>query len=163
MNAAPVSAQYSTTDLSRRYAGFWLRVVAALIDDFIVILPTLAMSFLTDLIAAVIVQNGAPWLRSLISMSLYFPLYYSFMIPYYAFFEASTLQGTPGKLALGLVVTDLEGNRLSLWRAIARNSCKILSDLTFFTLWIGYLLAGFTERKQALHDLMSGTLVIRNR
>jgi uncharacterized RDD family membrane protein YckC len=77
---------------------------------------------------------------------------------YYAGMESSTAQGTLGKLAVGIIVTDLRGERVSFWRATGRHFAKIVSGLT---LTIGFLMAGFTEKKQALHDLMAGCLVVR--
>jgi uncharacterized RDD family membrane protein YckC len=59
-------------------------------------------------------------------------------------------------MALGLVVTDLDGQRISFGKASGRHFGKIISSLI---LCIGFIMAGFTERKQALHDIMAGTLV----
>ena len=75
---------------------------------------------------------------------------------YYTALESSTRQATLGKMAMGIVVTDMDGKRISFGRANARFWSKILSGL-FFS--IGYIIAGFTERKQALHDLIAATLV----
>jgi uncharacterized RDD family membrane protein YckC len=77
---------------------------------------------------------------------------------YYSLMESSPWQATLGKRALGLQVTDLHGNRISFGRATGRYFAKIVSGLT---LSIGYLMAGFTRRKQALHDIISECLVIR--
>ena len=77
---------------------------------------------------------------------------------YYALLESSSWQATLGKKALGLEVTDLEGRRISFGRASGRFFGKIISAII---LYIGFLMAGFTEKKQALHDMMAGTLVIR--
>jgi uncharacterized RDD family membrane protein YckC len=77
---------------------------------------------------------------------------------YFALMESSTWQATLGKKALGLEVTDLEGKRIGFGRASGRFFGKILSVLI---LWIGFIMAGFTEKKQALHDMLAGTLVIR--
>jgi uncharacterized RDD family membrane protein YckC len=77
---------------------------------------------------------------------------------YFTIFESSSLQATPGKMALGIIVTDLSGNRISFARANGRYWGKILSGLT---LGIGYIMAGFTRKKQALHDIMAGTLVVK--
>jgi uncharacterized RDD family membrane protein YckC len=77
---------------------------------------------------------------------------------YYASLESSTWQATLGKKILGLKVTDLEGNRISFGRASGRFFGKILSGMI---LGIGFLMAGFTERKQALHDIVAGCLVLR--
>ena len=67
-------------------------------------------------------------------------------------------QATLGKMALGISVTDSEGRRLSFGRALARNVAKLVSD---FTLAIGYVMAAFTSRKQALHDIMTGCVLIK--
>ena len=77
---------------------------------------------------------------------------------YFASFESSRWQATPGKRALGLFVTDLAGKRVSFARASGRYFGKLLSEFIFF---FGFLMAGFTKRKQALHDYLSGCLVLR--
>jgi uncharacterized RDD family membrane protein YckC len=77
---------------------------------------------------------------------------------YYALLESSAWQGTLGKKALGLEVTDLQGRRIGFGRASGRFFAKFISVLTLF---IGFIMAGFTERKQALHDMIAGCLVIR--
>jgi uncharacterized RDD family membrane protein YckC len=76
----------------------------------------------------------------------------------YATFESSAMQGTPGKRVLGLAVTDLHGNRISFARGIGRFFGRYLSSII---LLFGYLIVAFTPRKQALHDMICGTLVIR--
>lgn len=77
---------------------------------------------------------------------------------YYALMESSSKQATIGKLALGLRVTDLNLHPIDFGRATGRYFGKIISGLL---LLIGYIMAGITERKQALHDILAGTLVIR--
>ena len=77
---------------------------------------------------------------------------------YYAFLESSSWQGTLGKKALGLEVTDLQGRRISFARASGRFFGKFISVMI---LLIGFIMAGFTARKQALHDILAGCLVIR--
>ncbi len=72
--------------------------------------------------------------------------------------EASKYQGTIGKIALGLIVTDANGGKLDFTKALVRNLCKIISSLIFC---IGYIMAGFTEKKQGLHDIIAGTLVVK--
>jgi len=78
---------------------------------------------------------------------------------YYAGMESSVYQGTLGKMALGLMVTDLEGRRITFGRASGRYFAKIISGL--IPLGIGYAMAGFTEKKQALHDMIASCLVLR--
>ncbi len=78
---------------------------------------------------------------------------------YHAFLESSEWQATAGKKALGLVVTDLGGARISFARASGRHFAKLITGL--IPLGVGYILAGVTEKKQALHDMIAGCLVLR--
>src|ERR1700722_4494452 len=147
------------------YAGFWLRFVA-LIIDFIIIYCVRALIFLPFGIGlgmrgmfhgaqpqtpADFVPFFATIIRIAIISTILQWLYFSLM-------ESSAWQATLGKKALGLPVTDLEGRRISFGRATGRYFAKIISSLILF---IGYIMAGFTEKKQALHDLIAGTLVLR--
>jgi uncharacterized RDD family membrane protein YckC len=76
---------------------------------------------------------------------------------YYAWFESSRYQATPGKLAVGMIVVDLEGNRISFRKALVRNLSKIVSAAI---LDIGFIMIGFTEKRQGLHDMIAGTVVV---
>ena len=77
---------------------------------------------------------------------------------YEAAMESSAKQATVGKMAMGLKVTNLEGRRISFTRATGRHFAKYISAMI---LLIGYIMAGFTERKQALHDMIASCLVLR--
>jgi uncharacterized RDD family membrane protein YckC len=76
---------------------------------------------------------------------------------YFALMESSKNQATLGKMIVGIIVTDLYGNRISFGKASGRFFGKILSGLI---LNIGYIIAAFTEKKQALHDMIAGCLVV---
>jgi uncharacterized RDD family membrane protein YckC len=76
---------------------------------------------------------------------------------YFAMMESSNKMATLGKMAIGIKVTDLNGNRISFGRATGRYFAKILSGMI---LMIGYIMAGFTEKKQALHDMIASCLVV---
>ena len=76
---------------------------------------------------------------------------------YEATFQSSRWQATPGKRVLGMIVTDLAGSRISFGRATARHLATYLSNI----LLIGYLMQPFTQKRQALHDRLAGTLVVR--
>jgi uncharacterized RDD family membrane protein YckC len=78
---------------------------------------------------------------------------------YFAGMESSQYQGTLGKMALGLVVTDMNGQPISFARASGRFFSKLITGLVPFA--IGYIMAGFTEKKQALHDMIASCLVLR--
>ena len=77
---------------------------------------------------------------------------------YFALMESSSKQATLGKMMIGVIVTDTDGNRISFGRASGRYFGKYVSMIT---LMIGFIMAAFTKRKQALHDMMAGCLVIR--
>lgn len=79
---------------------------------------------------------------------------------YYASFESSARGATPGKRLLGLRVTDMDGLRLSFRRASVRYFSKIIST---FPLMLGFVMAFFTEKHQALHDLLAETVVLKAR
>jgi uncharacterized RDD family membrane protein YckC len=80
------------------------------------------------------------------------------VILYFPLMESSKWQATLGKRAVGIIVTDLDGNKISVGRAFGRFFGKIVSAII---LYIGFIMAGFTERKQGLHDIMASTLVIK--
>ncbi|MGC4090180.1 MAG: RDD family protein [Polyangiaceae bacterium] len=79
---------------------------------------------------------------------------------YFAIMESSPRQATVGKLALGLAVTDENGRRIGFGRATGRYFAKIISSII---LLIGFMMVGWTARKQGLHDLIAGTLVYKSR
>jgi uncharacterized RDD family membrane protein YckC len=164
------------------YAGFWLRFVAYIVDGLIIQIPlsiifwilflafgginmlhtmisttasmqsttnpnealTSVLTILTPIISIILLlvlaQIAASWL-------------------YFAYMESSARQATLGKGILNLKVTDMNGNRISFGRASGRFFGKIVTNLV--PLFIGWILAGFTEKKQALHDFIAGTLVWR--
>ncbi len=127
------------------YAGFWRRVAAALIDGILVGI----VSAIVTSIAGAISDGAAVLAQILLVVAAY---------AYYAGMESSAYQATVGKIALGIQVTDLNGNRISFLRALGRNLAEILSAVI---LLIGYIMAAFTERKQGLHDMIAGTLVVK--
>jgi uncharacterized RDD family membrane protein YckC len=120
------------------YAGFWKRAIALLID-FVIL----------AIIGAIVNLILAEWLASTISVFLGWA--------YFAGMESSARQATIGKSAMGIYVADLNGQRISFMRATGRYFAKILSALILF---IGYIMAAFTARKQALHDILANTLVL---
>jgi len=129
------------------YAGFWRRFLAA-ITDGIVIMVIYA-------VVGVICLPRFPGHRApLVGSNL--GILTAWL--YYALMESSSMQATLGKMALGIRVTDLNGNRVSFGRATGRHFAKIISTVIFF---IGYIMAGFTSKKQALHDIIAGCLVIK--
>lgn len=134
------------------YAGFWKRFGAAFIDGLIVGTPFMIIALVNFFNP----MHLPAMLTGLLGL-LMFPV--RIVIPwlYYAWFESSGSQATPGKMLLGIKVTNLDGERISFMNATGRYFGKILSSVT---LLIGYIMAAFTERKQALHDIIASTLVV---
>ncbi|MEO6883531.1 MAG: RDD family protein [Bacteroidia bacterium] len=156
------------------YAGFWLRFVAFILDalilgaaKWIILAPLLALFGISTIAAGLEHPSASP--ESMLSFSKLLALItvaaiYSAIILcvlywlYYALMESSSKQATVGKMALGLKVTGLNGERISFGKASGRFFAKYISGLILF---IGYMMAGFTEKKQALHDIVSDCLVVK--
>jgi len=161
------------TDVAEpEYAGFWLRFGAWVIDYLILIVPftviavsmglgAIASSFMeqmkTDQVAAFQAYAEAM-----------LPITYVLMVAgfvYYTLFEASKWQATPGKMAVGIRVTDTDGQRISLARSAGRNAVRLTNVLRFPVPLplICYVVAAFTQRKQGVHDLLAKTYVLTGR
>jgi uncharacterized RDD family membrane protein YckC len=154
-----------------RYAGFWLRFVAYIIDDFIMgfVGFLISLPFIGGIIfsALGIAENSDNPENVVMGIAGIFGSVFGMVVVlvilgwlYFALMESSKTQATLGKMALGLKVTDLEGNPISFARATGRYFGKIISGMIMY---IGYILAGLTEKKQALHDMMASCLVIRKK
>jgi len=157
--------------MNTQYAGFGHRLGAFLIDvvilwivQFIIVTPVLGLLGLgmakeienlqpgdeaaaMGMVGTIMAAAGLIWLVTT-----------AFLILYYAVMESSKLQATVGKLAVGIKVTDLNGERVGFGKALGRSFSRIISYMVFF---IGFLIAAFTEKKQALHDLIAGTIVLK--
>jgi uncharacterized RDD family membrane protein YckC len=133
-----------------RYAGFWPRVGAAFIDGILLWFVQMIVGFALGILLG---RSQAPIGLLLQVFSISLDWLYS------ALMESSVFQATLGKLVLGIRVTNLSGQRITFGHASGRHFGKFLSAIT---LGIGYLMAGFTEQKQALHDLVASTLVIKS-
>ncbi len=144
------------------YAGFWKRVGAAVIDSIILsIVGQIGNQFLALFFT---IPQPTPQMSPLQFLSEYWPFYVLLMgfgiivsILYFAIMESSSLQATVGKMALQIKVVDYNGQRLSFWHAFGRRMAKILTGWTFY---IGYIMAGATRKKQALHDKIAHTYVV---
>jgi len=163
---APLSSAGPAAKGFAGYAGFWLRLVAHLIDSIIVGIAFGAIVFVFGLVVGVAgvapPQPGQPPQLPpvvVIAAIVLYGLGIVASIAYYAVMESSQYQATLGKMALGLKVVDMQGRRISLGRALGRLFGKILSTIPCD---IGFIMAGFTEKKQALHDMIAGTLVVRS-
>jgi uncharacterized RDD family membrane protein YckC len=168
VTAAPPYAGYAAVPRVE-YAGFWVRFLAFLIDSAVMgigfVLILIPLIFLTGLggIIGEIHPNedmndiGIFMLFGLLFLAATVSLLWTWL--YHALMESSEWQSTVGKRLLGLVVTDMAGQRVSFGRATGRHFAKIVTNMV--PAFIGYIMAGFTERKQALHDMLAGCLVLR--
>jgi len=140
------------------YAGFWLRCAATLIDAAAMFFPLLFVTIIGfNILEAVLKAKRYDADFSLLAWPI---ISIVFTLIYFPLRESSRRQGTLGKMALGLRVSDIEGRRLTLGRAAGRTLAKYLSCLTF---GIGFIMCGFTKKKQALHDVIASCLVLRRR
>jgi uncharacterized RDD family membrane protein YckC len=144
------------------YAGFWKRLLAHILDQiimsivaFFIVVPFLAMVGIS--LWSNDFEPSTDFLMT--AISAYFMMILLILVGewlYFALME-SMKGGTLGKMALGIIVTDLNGNKISFGRASGRYFAKIVSSLT---IGIGYIMAGITAQKQALHDMIASCLVI---
>lgn len=150
----------STPNPAVAYAGFWLRAIAYLIDNVVIYLVA-ATTFFGPLMQHAGIPINDPWAvyrnpnRQVLAVEL---IMLMVQWLYWALLESSAWQATLGKKLLGLYVTDLRGQRIPFGRASGRFFAKIISTLT---IGIGYVMAGFTPKKQALHDMMAECLVLK--
>lgn len=172
-SSAPVSA-YSAATLTRTptYAGFWLRFLAWLIDGLILSPVVFLFLFL-----GLGMTGGLAHLMALsqrhggevdpAAFATFFSMFFTFVAAmlvvrwlYFAYLESGEKQATWGKQVLGLYVTDVQGQRISFAHASGRFFAKLVSNL--IPLELGYIMAAFTERRQALHDMIASTLVLKH-
>ena len=145
------------SDKTSVYAGFWKRIAAYIIDILIMLVPMFIIGVIVGYFAISsakteleieVFSAGAEGLTRIIGIVLAWV--------YFATMESSSKQGSLGKMALGIKVTDYNGEKISFGKASGRFFGKILSGII---IGIGFLMVGFTSKKQGLHDFMAGTLV----
>ncbi|MHC4620418.1 MAG: RDD family protein [Planctomycetota bacterium] len=142
------------------YAGFWRRFAAAFVDSLILVIGGFMVGIVFGFMLGFILGAMGKDLGTIQSVCRLAGNILGWILNwlYFALFECSAKQATLGKMALGIVVTDMDGKRISFGRASGRFWGKIISALTF---GIGFIMAGFTARKQALHDIMASCLVVK--
>ncbi|MEO5812948.1 MAG: RDD family protein [Rhodanobacter sp.] len=163
----------TTTAALEDYAGFWKRVAAYVIDYIVLLIPSKLIGSMLGATAATAAMEeaqknaaGDPQML-LASVEVYMHSMWPALLLtslvvwlYFALMESSVWQASIGKLVLGIRVTDLHGDRISLPRALGRYLAKFLSAII---VCIGFLMVAWTERKQGLHDMLAGTLVLNGR
>ncbi|QQS09927.1 MAG: RDD family protein [Phycisphaerales bacterium] len=154
------------------YAGFWVRFAAYLLDCLIITVPivivTFVLAFLVGMVAGVSGSGGpgggggggggaagaiAGGIMLLVQLAAIVATWL-----YFAMLESGEKQATFGKRALGIIVADTNGQRISFGKANLRMLGKVVNGFTFL---IGWIMAGFTQKKQGLHDIIAGTVVLK--
>lgn len=122
------------------YSGFWRRVAAVVIDNLILLLPLIVLSY---------------FVHPVLGLAL--------ILLYGAYLESSDKRATWGKMACGIYVTDVEGQRIGFGRALARQVLKLLGNILSLVTWLIFFLpVAFTKRHQGLHDMAVATVVRRD-
>jgi uncharacterized RDD family membrane protein YckC len=157
------------------YAGIFRRFIAIIIDGFITGLLTNGISYAAMFLWRNLAPGQLEEMQAALANSDPNNFSFAILMPYmdivmivsilsivvvwlyFAGFESSGMQGTPGKLAMGIKVTDTDGDPIGFGMATGRYLGRIISGLL---LDLGYVFAFFTSKKQTLHDLIAGTIVI---
>ncbi len=140
------------------YAGFWIRVVAAILDFLLLVAVAFVLRMAVGSAFTVLTMDSRLPLHEVFVLRRIIRIAISVVVAwaYRAGMESSQFQATLGKLGMRLKVTDLAGRRISLGRATGRYFAKYLS---LAALGLGYVMVGFDAEKQGLHDRIAGTLV----
>ncbi len=144
------------------YAGILRRFLAFLVDSLVVVLATFVLFFPLFLLSAVLsffVEALLLPFATLGSMT-FGPFAFFLGWIYFAWLESSEKGATIGKRLLGVRVVDEGGGRIGFGRATVRHFAKILSAMPMM---LGFVLALFTRKNQALHDLLAETVVVRTK
>lgn len=144
------------------YAGFWRRFAALFIDALILSAVFYTLMFVMILLVGIGsgfegFEGDEPPVWFTFTFVLLGLGYYPMAACYYALQESGPHQATLGKRALGIKVCDMDGRRLDRGHAFGR---WLAAALSYLTLYIGFLMAAFTARKQALHDFVASTQVV---
>lgn len=143
------ASKFVVEEARGKYGGFWVRFVAAFIDGLILFIPLIICLALVGFGEG---QSGSNklWLGYFLFLIVWFI--------YFAVLESSSRRGTFGKQAMGLIVINMDGSQLTFSQASVRTIGKLASAVI---LYIGFIMIGFTENKQGLHDMIAKTYVIK--
>jgi uncharacterized RDD family membrane protein YckC len=135
----------ATSERKYTYAGFWIRVGASFLDGI-----------LLSIINAIISYAFLGGLGNPSTIAIYYIISLVIGVAYHCVMESSEKQATLGKMAVGIKVGDVNGSRISFGQALARYFSKIISALILF---IGFMMVGWDDKKQGLHDKIANTFV----
>jgi len=146
------------------YAGFWKRFAANIIDSVLVgivgvLVQLLIGGMLFGGMAALSTRPGEAFgtVAGVLGLLLMYLAPMALAAAYFGVMHASAQQASLGKMAVGIKVTDDAGEAISFWRGFGRYFGMVLSSIP---LGLGLVMAGFTHRKRALHDMLCSTLVV---
>lgn len=151
-NCTP-SDTFPTSEASVRYAGFWIRAVATVVDSLILAIP----AYLISLLQTAFLGRAGPDVMMLLFGALYSLSANLAVAMAYEVYFLGTYSATPGKMLLNLKIRTSSGQGISYVRALARFLAQILSAIPF---GVGYLMAGIDREKRALHDHICHTRVV---
>lgn len=138
------------------YASFWMRFFAALLDFFLMGAAVIAL--LLVLAGLIVISGRDNIVHNQLAMSIFLTIFICFAIAYYVFTSSSEACATLGKRWMNIKVLDIYGNKITPQHALGRLMARSTSYLSCYT---GFLIQPFTTRKQALHDLLAKTIVVR--
>jgi len=158
----PGNLQQSDRLHAIEYAGFWKRFAAYIIDFIIIGFVVTIIAFGVGFIVGFALAFEGRTDEEIGVVGMLIGMVIGLVLPwlYWSGMESSPNRATLGKMALNIVVTDTDGNRLTFWHATARYWAKIISTVILF---IGYIMIAFTREKQGLHDIMTNCLVVVER
>ncbi len=144
------------------YAGFWRRFAASVLDSFVVMIASYAVLIPAMMLGGISITDlesgsGADPTRLLVTMIPAYLLMIALQAVYYAWMHSRPAQATLGKMAVGIKLCRPDGTTIGFWRGIGRYFGMFLSAIP---LYLGFIMAGFTDRKRALHDMVSDTVFV---
>jgi uncharacterized RDD family membrane protein YckC len=142
------------------YGGFWIRVVAYILDGILLNIALGILRFVTGISLTPASFSPLESTDALASMEMLELVSLVVTWLYFALMESSARGATVGKMAVGLRVVTDQGQRLSFLHATGRFFAKFVSTVLLF---IGFIMVAFTDRKRGLHDMIAGTLVVKVR
>lgn len=150
----------STPPSGKSFAGLLRRLPAALVDILLAVLSSMIVSLLFGIVLGLIyAQSGLPRDTLKVNAALAgYMIWILWTFFYFAIFESSKWSATPGKMLLKLRVLTVDGARISFGQATRRHFSKILSVVTLLA---GLVLIQLNSKRQALHDMLSDTVVVR--
>jgi uncharacterized RDD family membrane protein YckC len=151
--AVTTAAEGMTSTPEVEYAGLWKRLLAFFVDLAIISLIFFAFAVILPILLGP--RLGVPSGGVILAFAAVLWLVIAWL--YWAIMESSSRQSTVGKDLVGILVTDGEGKRISFGKATLRYFGKIASVMPALA---GFFMIGFTAKKQGLHDLISGSLVV---